>query len=134
MALKWPIPFNERAAELIMNRENTINYIEIPASDLESTKAFFSKLFGWKFVDYGPDYCAFNDGKLDGGFFKSDKSASTETGSVLVVFYRDDLEKAVSDVEASGGQIVKPIFPFPGGRRFHFADPNGNEFAIWSEL
>ena len=116
-----------------MNRETTINYIEIPASDMAGTKAFFSELFGWEFQDYGPDYCSFNDGQLDGGFYKSDKSASTALGSVLVVFYRDDLEKAVSEVETAGGQIVKPIFPFPGGRRFHFTDPSGNEFAIWSE-
>lgn len=116
-----------------MNRETAINYIELPASDMAGTKAFFSELFGWEFQDYGPDYCAFNDGRLDGGFFSTDKVASTDTGSVLVVFYRDDLEKAVTDVEAAGGEIVKPIFSFPGGRRFHFTDPSGNEFAIWSE-
>ena len=116
-----------------MNRETTINYLEIPATDMVGTKAFFSELLGWEFQDYGPDYCSFNDGRLDGGFFKSDKSASTESGSVLVVFYRDDLAKAVSDVETAGGEIVRPIFSFPGGRRFHFADPSGNEFAIWSE-
>ncbi len=116
-----------------MDRETSINYIEIPAMDLGGTKTFFSELFGWEFQDYGPDYCSFNDGRLDGGFFKSDKTASTESGSVLIVFYRDDLEKAVLDVKAAGGQIVKPIFPFPGGRRFHFTDPSGNEFAIWSE-
>ena len=116
-----------------MDRETTINYIEIPATDLAGTKAFFSELFGWEFQDYGPDYCSFNDGRLDGGFYASDNSASTESGSVLIVFYRDDLEKAVIDVEAAGGQIVKSIFPFPGGRRFHFTDPSGNEFAIWSE-
>lgn len=116
-----------------MNRETTINYIEIPASDMAGTKAFFSDLFGWEFQDYGPDYCSFNDGRLDGGFFKSEKVVSTDSGSVLIVFYRDDLEKAVSEVETAGGQIVKSIFSFPGGRRFHFADPSGNEFAIWSE-
>ena len=116
-----------------MDRETTINYIEIPATDLAGTKAFFSELFGWEFQDYGPDYCSFNDGRLDGGFYASDKSASTESGSVLIVFYRDDLESAASDIEAAGGEIVKPIFAFPGGRRFHFTDPSGNEFAIWSE-
>ncbi len=116
-----------------MDRETTINYIEIPATDLAGTKAFFSELFGWEFQDYGPDYCSFNDGRLDGGFYKSDKSASTEIGSVLIVFYQDDLESAVSDVEAAGCEMVKPIFAFPGGRRFHFTDPSGNEFAIWSE-
>ncbi|MCH7975808.1 MAG: VOC family protein [Bacteroidetes bacterium] len=115
-----------------MNRENTINYIEIPATDMAGTE-FFSELFGWEVQDYGPDYCSFNDGKLDGGFFKSDKVVSTEAGSVLIVSYRDDLEKAVSEVEAACGEIVKPIFSFPGGRRFHFTDPSGNQFAIWSE-
>ena len=116
-----------------MDRETTINYVEIPASDMAGTKAFFSDLFGWEFQDYGPDYCSFNDGRLDGGFFKSDESASTESGSVLIVFYRDDLEKAVADIERAGGEIAKQIFSFPGGRRFHFTDPSGNEFAIWSE-
>lgn len=117
-----------------MNRENTIDYIEIPASDLPKTKAFFSELFGWTFEDYGPEYCSFNDGRVEGGFFKSDTTVSTRSGSVLVVFYRADLEAAAIAVEKAGGQIVEPIFSFPGGRRFHFSDPNGNEYAIWSDL
>lgn len=116
-----------------MNKENAINYIEIPATDLQGTKAFFGAMFGWEFQDFGPDYCSFNDGRLDGGFFKSDKVVSTDSGSVLIVFYRSDLEGAVSAVEAAGGTIAKPIFPFPGGRRFHFTDPSGNEYAMWSD-
>lgn len=116
-----------------MDKESAINYIEIPATDLAGTKAFFGAMFGWEFQDFGPDYSSFNDSRLDGGFFKSDRVVSTKSGSVLLVFFRTDLKGAVSAVEAAGGSIVKPIFEFPGGHRFHFADPSGNEFAIWSD-
>ena len=116
-----------------MRKETSIDYVEMPAADLAGTKAFFTKMFGWEFIDYGPDYCSFNDGRLDGGFYKTDKVASRDTGSVLIVFYRADLESAVTAVEAAGGGIAKPIFSFPGGRRFHFTDPSGNEFAMWSD-
>jgi hypothetical protein len=110
-----------------------INYVEIPAKDLEATKRFFGEAFGWTFVDYGPEYVAIENAGLDGGFFKSDKVATTDTGSVLVVLFSTDLEVTLEKVESSGGKIVKDIFPFPGGRRFHFSDPNGNEYAVWSE-
>ena len=116
-----------------MNRENTIDYIEISVSDLNRTKSFFSTLFGWKFEDFGPKYCGFNDGRIDGGFSESANIASTTSGSPLLVFYRADLDTAVKAVEGAGGSIVKPVFSFPGGRRFHFTDPSGNEYAIWSE-
>jgi predicted enzyme related to lactoylglutathione lyase len=110
-----------------------INYVEIPAKDLEATKRFFGDAFGWRFVDYGPEYVAIENAGLDGGFFKSDSVATTDTGSVLVVLFSTDLEATLEKVELSGGKIVKDIFPFPGGRRFHFSDPNGNEYAVWSE-
>jgi hypothetical protein len=110
-----------------------INYVEIPAKDLEATKRFFGEAFGWTFVDYGPEYVAIENAGLDGGFFKSDNVATTATGSVLVVLFSTDLEVTLEKVESSGGKIVKDIFPFPGGRRFHFSDPNGNEYAVWSE-
>ncbi len=116
-----------------MNEENQINYVEMPSTDLTATKSFFTAMFGWEFQDWGPDYCSFNDGRLDGGFFRSDKVASTEQGSALIVFYANDLEASAERVKANGGSIVKDIFSFPGGRRFHFADPTGNEFAIWSD-
>ena len=115
------------------NIENQINYIEIQTRDLEVAKDFFGKLFGWKFQDWGPDYCAFNDGRMEGGFAKSDKCATTANGSVLVVFYAEDLEASLERVIECGGKIVREIVSFPGGRRFQFADPNGNEFAIWSD-
>jgi predicted enzyme related to lactoylglutathione lyase len=116
-----------------MNEHEKINYVEFPANNLEATKSFFEAAFGWSFADYGPEYAAFSDQGLDGGFFKSPLAASTDKGSALLVFYSARLEETQSKVEKAGGRIVKPIFPFPGGRRFHFAEPSGNEFAVWSE-
>jgi predicted enzyme related to lactoylglutathione lyase len=110
-----------------------INYIELPAKDIEGSKKFFTEAFGWGFVDYGPDYAAITDAGLDGGFYKSHLRAETATGSALVVLYSANLESAVRRVESAGGKVVKPVFSFPGGRRFHFTDPSGNEYAVWSE-
>ena len=117
-----------------MNEHEKINYVEFPAKDIEKAKAFFTTVFGWAFDDYGPEYSAFSNEGLDGGFFKSDLSISTENGSALIVFYSKDLEGTLSRIEAAGGSIIKPIFSFPGGRRFHFGDPNGNEYAVWSDV
>ena len=116
-----------------MNLHEKINYVELPAKDLAATKAFFETVFGWSFTDYGPDYTAFENQGLDGGFFKSDLASSTEKGAALIVFYSDQLEATLAKVEKAGGTIIKPIFSFPGGRRFHFTEPSGNEFAVWSE-
>jgi len=110
-----------------------INYIELPASDIAATKAFFTKVFGWDFIDYGPDYTAISGAGLGGGFYRSDLKATTDKGSALVVLYSPDLESSLARVIDCGGQIVKPVFDFPGGRRFHFLEPSGNEFAVWSE-
>jgi predicted enzyme related to lactoylglutathione lyase len=117
-----------------MNDHEKINYVEFPAKDIEKTKAFFTKVFSWSFVNYGPDYTTFENEGLDGGFFKSDLTVSTENGSALIVFYSKDLEETLSKIETAGGSIIKPIFSFPGGRRFHFTDPNGNEYAVWSDV
>jgi len=117
-----------------MNDHEKINYVEFPAKDIEAAKAFFTNVFGWSFVDYGPEYTAFSDQGIDGGFIKSDLSVSTANGSALIVFYSKALETTQSKIENAGGSIIKPIFSFPGGRRFHFADPNGNEYAVWSDL
>ena len=118
-----------------MPRHEKINYLEFPAFDLDACKEFFSKAFGWVFTDYGPEYTAFSSSEagLDGGFFKSELSVSTQTGSALIVFYSDKLEKTQAKIIESGGSIIQEIFSFPGGRRFHFVDPCGNEFAVWSE-
>jgi len=117
-----------------MSKHEKINYLEFPAKNIEATKAFFNSVFGWRFEDYGPEYVAFFDAGMDGGFFKSDLTVSTSNGSALMVFYSDNLEQTLSKVTAAGGTVIKPVFSFPGGRRFHFGDPNGNEFAVWSAV
>lgn len=116
-----------------MPAHDKINYVEYPARDLEATKLFFQTAFGWAFADYGPDYIAFSGQGLDGGFYRSELAASTDKGSALIVFYSERLEGTLANVVAAGGQLVKPVFAFPGGRRFHFTEPSGNEFAVWSE-
>jgi predicted enzyme related to lactoylglutathione lyase len=116
-----------------MNEHEKINYVELPARDMEATKLFFNKAFGWTFEDYGPDYIAFSNQGTDGGFYKSDLNSSTENGSALIVLYSNNLEQTQSKVLDAGGEIIKPIHSFPGGRRFHFSDPNGNQYAVWSE-
>lgn len=111
--------------------ENTpINYIEFSSNDLEKTKEFYANLFGWTFIDYGPEYCSFQGAGIDGGFAKV---STPIVNGVLVVLYHKKLEEIYAKVKASGARIALEIFSFPGGRRFHFIDPTGNELAIWSE-
>ena len=117
-----------------MKQHEKINYVEFPAKDIAATKRFFTAVFDWTFTDYGPEYIAFDNEGIDGGFYQSDQKCSTDNGSVLVVFYSEALEKTQAKIEAAGGKIIKPIFTFPGGRRFHFGDPNGNEYAVWSDI
>lgn len=110
-----------------------IDYLEFPAKDLVATKHFFASVFDWEFEDCGSEYTAFSDQGMRGGFFKSEQSSRTSAGSALVVFYSADLESTQTKISDAGGVIVEPIFSFPGGRRFHFTDPSGNEFAVWSD-
>ena len=117
-----------------MSKNDKINYVEFPARDIEATKAFFETVFGWRFEDYGPEYTAFSDQGIDGGFYSADKASSAEAGGALVILYSDSLEEVQARVERAGGVILKPIFSFPGGRRFHFAEPSGNELAVWSDV
>lgn len=112
-----------------MREDGKIDYVELPGGDLIATKRFYEAAFGWAFTDYGPSYSAFAEG-LDGGF---DGDAAAQPVRPLVVLYAHDLEAMAAKVQAVGGAIVKPIFSFPGGRRFHFRDPSGNELAVWSE-
>ena len=118
-----------------MPKHEKINYIEFPAHDLDVIKDFFADVFGWKFTDYGPEYTAFfeADTGLDGGFYLADKRSNTESGAALVVFFSDDLAKTQAKITEFGGKICQEIFNFPGGRRFHFTDPNGNEHAVWGK-
>lgn len=106
-----------------------IQYIELGARDMAATKQFYGKAFGWTFQDFGATYAAFGNAVVDGGF---DAGAQERVGRPLVVLYAQDLEGALTRVQQAGGRITKPIFSFPGGRRFHFLDPAGNELAIWT--
>lgn len=111
-------------------KDRKIDYIEFTVADIARSKAFYGDAFGWTFTDYGPQYCEFQDGRLTGGF--TTLAPVNSVGGPLVILFADDLEDAAARVEKAGGRIVKPIFPFPGGRRFHFADPDGYELAVWS--
>ena len=110
--------------------DRRIDYIEFPATDIAATKRFYEEVLGWKFEDYGPDYTSFADGRIAGGFWRAPQ---VQRGGALVVVYAANLEDVESKVTSAGGTIVKPTFSFPGGRRFHFTDPSGNELAVWSE-
>lgn len=116
-----------------MPQDLKVDYLEIPGSNFDAMEAFYSSVFEWKFTDYGPEYRAFTDGKVDGGFYASELQSRVENGSTLIVFYASDLEVTLAKVVLAGGKIVRDIFSFPGGRRFHFNDPHGNELAVWSE-
>lgn len=109
---------------------NTIHYVEFKAPDLQAVKDFYSQAFAWEFTDYGPDYTAFSNSHLEGGFERSEEPI---VNGALIVLYHDDLEKIKSKLEGMGATISVDIFSFPGGRRFHFLDPAGNELAIWTE-
>ena len=114
----------------MIREEGRIDYIEIPATDLIKTRDFFAALYGWEFQDWGPDYMSFSDGRLDGGLRRAEDPAPSS--GVLLVFYSNDLERDVARVKELGATISQPIFEFPGGKRFHFVEPAGNEFAMWT--
>ncbi len=108
-----------------------INYVEFPASDLAATKAFFSAAFNWQFTDYGPNYSSFDEQGIGGGFFRAPLCSTTNTGGALIVLLSNDLDASLQAVEQAGGVIIKEIFEFPGGKRFQFTEPSGNELAVW---
>ncbi len=112
------------------DQDRRIDYVEFAVTDVEQAKRFYGAVFGWKLTDYGPDYTSFEDGRLAGGFRKEER---VDRGGPLVVIYATDLEGMEESVKAAGGSIVAEIFSFPGGRRFHFADPSGNVLAVWSD-
>jgi len=115
-----------------MTDTTKINYIELPVTDLVASKDFYASAFGWTYVDYGPTYASFEGAGIDGGLDADSDRKPSNTGA-LVVLYAKDLEAAQASIEKAGGKITVPIFSFPGGRRFHFTDPSGNELAVWSE-
>lgn len=110
-------------------KHEQIQYIEFLSRDLAAAKKFYADSFGWQFTDYGPEYTAFSGDYVDGGF----TFGEPKQGSILVILYSEKLEETKEKVSAAGGTIAKDIFSFPGGRRFHFLDPDGNELAVWSD-
>ena len=138
--LEAPEEFNRHLRDLVQEltptesslRENDLrlDYVEFEAKDIEKTKAFYQEIFGWEFTDYGPNYTSFADGRLSGGF---ELASAPSTGGPLVVIYAVRLEEVEARVRQHGGEIAREIFNFPGGRRFHFVDPNGHELAVWSD-
>jgi len=107
-----------------------IDYVELGSRNIGATQGFMAKAFGWTFIDYGPGYQAFANAGLDGGIFQAEGEPPAPP---LVILKTDDLEAALTAVTSAGAEIVNPIFAFPGGRRFHFREPGGNEMAVWSE-
>ena len=114
-----------------MREDGKIDYVEFPSGDLTATKAFYAQAFGWGFTDYGPGYAAMSEG-LDGGFHGDDQAADQVVAKPLVILYAHHLEAMQAKVEAAGGTITCAIFSFPGGRRFHFKDPAGNELGVFT--
>lgn len=108
-------------------QKNKLAYLELPTTDVASLKKFYGSLFGWTFQDFGGDYAAFSDSGLDGGFNGVSKD---KTKAPLAIIETDEIEGVQEQVRSAGGVITTPIFPYPGGRRFHFTDPSGNELAV----
>ncbi len=114
-----------------MHQHHSIDYIEFAVSDLEAAKHFYSTAFGWRFTDYGPDYAGIQGADREaGGMYRTSELRTT---GPLVILYSENLAQSLAAVESAGGRILVAPFEFPGGRRFHFADPSGNELAVWSE-
>jgi predicted enzyme related to lactoylglutathione lyase len=110
--------------------DRRIDYLEFSVKSVPDAKRFYGNAFGWRFEDYGPDYASFSDGRLNGGF---QTATEVRAGGPLAVIYASDLENMERRITQAGGTIVRPIFSFPGGRRFHFTDPSGNELSVWSD-
>jgi len=109
--------------------DHHINYIELISNDLEKTKQFYGNCFGWSFTDWGDTYISIDNAGIDGGF----ELGTPIHGTTRVILLSDDLEQSLETVTKHGATIVQDIFSFPGGRRFHFTDPSGNELAIWQK-
>ena len=121
--LNWTVPPN-------MHTHHAIDYIEFTVRDLPKAKAFYAAAFGWTFSDYGPAYAGIQGyGREVGGMHQTDE---LRVGGPLVVLYSEDLEASLAAVKSAGGTVLKAPFAFPGGRRFHFEDPSGNELAVWA--
>ncbi|MCG6201698.1 VOC family protein [Psychromonas antarctica] len=116
-----------------MSAHEKINYLEFPSKNLIKTKSFFCSVFDWQFKDYGSEYSVFLGAGINGGFYLANLSSTAKNGSALAVIYSNNISQTAQKIKQAGGLIIKPTFSFPGGVRFHFSDPNGNEYAVWSE-
>lgn len=114
----------------MQDADRQINYVEFIVTDIERAKRFYGGVFGWTFTDYGPEYCEFDDGHMKGGFAAG---SAKPGGGALVVLYGENLANLQDEISAAGGKIIKPVFEFPGGSRFHFTDPDGYELAVWTK-
>ena len=114
-------------------QHHRIDYVEFASTDPQASCDFFASVFGWRFTWYGPDYVAFHGAGLEGGIYRADLRSRACDGGALIVFYSRDLDASLALVRQHGASISKPVFSFPGGRRFHFLEPAGNELAIWSD-
>jgi predicted enzyme related to lactoylglutathione lyase len=110
---------------------HAIDYIELSVNDVASAKRFYGGAFGWEFTDYGPDYAGIKGSSREVGGLRKEPGVHGKTP--LVILYSRDLDATLAKVREMGATIRKEPFSFPGGRRFHFADPSGNELAVWSE-
>jgi predicted enzyme related to lactoylglutathione lyase len=108
--------------------QNKIAYVELPSTNVATLKTFYGQLFGWTFQDYGDDYAAIEDAGVDGGF---NGDAAGKSKAPLVIIESIDIQATLEQVKAAGGTITMPIYGYPGGRRFHFIDPSGNELAVF---
>lgn len=115
-----------------MRQDGKLDYLEMPGGDLPALKAFYARVFGWRFTDYGPDYAAFDE-RLEGGFYAGARGGSGQDLAPLPVLFSTNLEATLEKVQAAGAEVTRSIFAFPGGRRFHFRDPAGNELAVWGD-
>lgn len=111
---------------------HAIDYIELGVTDLAAAKSFYEAAFGWRFVDYGPDYAGIAAPDGDGEIGGLDPRSEPGRGGALVLLYSDDLDASAAAVRDAGGEVVQGPYAFPGGRRFHFTDPSGNELGVWA--
>lgn len=109
-----------------------IDYIELQIDNFDAAETFYNAVFGWNFTDFGAHYRAFHDGRIEGGMYQGEHRSKTETGGALVVIYSADLAATKAAIIQNGGTISTENFTFPGGERFHFLDPAGNELAVWT--
>ena len=126
-------PESAQEPNAMTQKDLSVNYLEMPLVNHAETKSFYQSVFGWEFQDWGPDYMCFLDAGINLGFNRQLIPGPIANGA-LVVIYADDLEKTESRIREAGQTIVKETYGFPGGRRFHFTDPNGNEIAVWTQV